>query len=208
MNEKETDYYYTISSSGKEVLFKDRGSKFFGTAFPINSEEGVKEKLDNLKSQDKKAGHFCYAWRLGENYEHYRANDDGEPSNSAGAPIYGQIQSLELTNVLVVVRRHFGGTKLGIPGLIHAYRTTAKMALENSKITKKTINHTYVLSFDYPIINTVMRMLKEHDILVIEQILELDCQIYISVRKKESAKTRTLFENIKGLQIEQKKAPS
>ena len=186
MDAEETDFYFTLSEKSDEVLFKDRGSKFFGNAFPVKTEEEIKEYLELLKSNDHKAGHFCYAWRLGEKYEHYRANDDGEPSNSAGIPIYGQIQSFEITNVLVVVRRHFGGTKLGIPGLINAYRTTAKMALENASIVRKTINFSYLLTFDYPVINTVMRVIKEHNLTILDQVLELNCRIFISVRKKDS----------------------
>ncbi len=201
MEEEERDFYFTLSSSSEEVLFKDRGSKFIGIAFPIKTEEEAKEKLDLLRNNDHKAGHFCYAWRLGENYEHYRTNDDGEPSNSAGAPIYGQIQSFDLTNVLIVVRRHFGGTKLGIGGLINAYRTTAKMAMENAVIVRRTIDCTYLISFDYPVINTVMRIIKEHNLNVVDQILELDCRIFISVRKKDSAKVFSLFENIKDVKI-------
>jgi uncharacterized YigZ family protein len=134
----EKDTYKTILKASKEVLFKEKGSKFYGYAFPVTSEDEVKQQIENLK-QHHSARHWCYAWQLGKNYEHYRANDDGEPSNSAGMPIYGQLQSFDVTNILVVVVRYFGGTKLGVGGLIQAYKTTAQMALETSKVVKK--NH-------------------------------------------------------------------
>lgn len=200
LNEK--DHYKTIVSKSEEVLFKDRASKFFGVAFPVKTEEEVKECLEDLKTKHSKAGHFCYAWQLGGNYEHYRANDDGEPSNSAGMPIYGQLQAFEVTNVLVVVLRYFGGTKLGVGGLINAYRTTAKMALENSKIVTKTIDFTFKISFDYPTMNKVMRVIKEQNLRIIDQVLELDCTIYILVRKKEADRVFKLFEAIYGAEVE------
>lgn len=203
LNEK--DRYKTIVSESEEVLFKDRASKFFGVAFPVKTEEEVKECLENLKTKHSKAGHFCYAWQLGENYEQYRANDDGEPSNSAGMPIYGQLQAFEVTNVLVVVLRYFGGTKLGVGGLINAYRTTAKMALENSKIVTKTIDFTFKISFDYPTMNKVMRVIKEQNLRIVDQVLELDCTIYILVRKKEADRIFELFEAIYGAEVKKVK---
>ena len=120
------DTYITITQPSPEVLHKDRNSKFYGYAFPVTSEDEIKTCLDQLKKKHYQAGHFCYAWQLGMTYDSYRYNDDGEPSNSAGAPIYGQLQSFDLTNVFVVVVRYFGGTKLGVGGLIQAYRTTAQ----------------------------------------------------------------------------------
>lgn len=203
LNEK--DRYKTIVSKSEEVLFKDRASKFFGVAFPVKTEEEVKECLENLKTKHSKAGHFCYAWQLGENYEQYRANDDGEPSNSAGMPIYGQLQAFDVTNVLVVVLRYFGGTKLGVGGLINAYRTTAKMALENSKIVTKTIDFTFKISFDYPTMNKVMRVIKEQNLRIVDQVLELDCTIYILVRKKEADRIFELFEAIYGAEVKKVK---
>lgn len=203
MKEKEDGFYFTLAENGKEVLFKDRGSKFFGTAFPLKSELEIKEVLELLRSADQKAGHFCYAWRLGENSEQYRANDDGEPTNSAGMPILGQLQAFGLTNVLVVVRRHFGGTKLGIGGLIQAYRTTAKMALDHSKIIRKTVCLTFQIAFEYPEINLVMRVIKEKNLLVVEQILELNCNLIVSVGKNESETIRAIFENMKGVKIKE-----
>ena len=191
----EKDTYKTIKKPSPEVLFKDRGSKFFGYAFPVTTEEEIKEHIDALKKQHHTARHGCYAWQLGKHYEHYRANDDGEPSNSAGMPIYGQLQSFEVTNILVVVVRYFGGTKLGVGGLIQAYKTAAQMALEASKIVELTIDDLYKLQFDYPEMNTVMRIIKEEDLTIVNQKLELNCEIQMAVRKKDSEKIFELFEN-------------
>ena len=199
----EKDTYKTILKPSKEVLFKEKGSKFFGYAFPVSSEEDVKEHIENLKKQHHSARHFCYAWQLGKNYENYRANDDGEPSNSAGMPIYGQLQSFEITNVLVVVVRYFGGTKLGVGGLIQAYKTTAQMALENCRIVEKTIDETFLLKFEYPEMNTVMRIIKDEDISVVNQKMEMDCEFEIAVRKKDAVRVFELFENTYKVTIKQ-----
>ena len=124
-------------------IFKDRNSKFLGFAFPVNNEEQVKQHLEDLKKEHYAARHWCYAYQIGIENIHYRANDDGEPNNSAGMPIYGQIQSFEVTNILIIVVRYYGGVKLGVGGLINAYRTGAQLALEASKIIEKTINIEY-----------------------------------------------------------------
>ena len=189
------DSYKTITQASKERLFKDRGSKFYGYAFPVSNEEEIKEKIELLKKQHYNARHWCYAWQLGKNYDHYRANDDGEPSNSAGMPIYGQLQSFNVTNVLVVVVRYFGGTKLGVGGLIKAYKNGAKLALENSNIIDKTINEKFLIKFEYPEMNTVMRIIKDEKISIINQKLELNCEFIISIRKKEAEKVFEIFDN-------------
>lgn len=191
----EKDTYRTILKFSEEVLFKEKGSKFFGYAFPVSSDENVKEHIENLKKQHHSARHWCYAWQLGKNYEHYRANDDGEPSNSAGMPIYGQLQSFDVTNILVVVVRYFGGTKLGVGGLIQAYKTTAQMALETCKIVEKTIDENFLLKFEYPEMNIVMRILKDEDINLVQQKMELNCEFEIAVRKKDAERIFELFEN-------------
>ncbi|MBI6116446.1 IMPACT family protein [Salegentibacter maritimus] len=180
------DTYKTITKASPEVLFKDRNSKFFGYAFPVKTEDEANLHLEELKSKHHKARHWCYAWQLGKSDFQYRANDDGEPSNSAGMPIYGQIQSFEVTNILIVVVRYFGGVKLGVGGLINAYKTAAQMALEEANIITYTIDEVFEISFDYPEMNIVMRLIKENNLTVIEQKLALDCKIYISVRKKEA----------------------
>ncbi|MEZ4779628.1 MAG: YigZ family protein [Flavobacteriaceae bacterium] len=191
----EKDSYKTLLKPAPEVLFKDRGSKFYGYAFPIASEEEIKELLEILKKQHHTARHWCYAWQLGSYYEHYRANDDGEPSNSAGMPIYGQLQSFEVTNTLVVVVRYFGGTKLGVGGLIQAYKTAAQMALEGATIVEKTIDEVFQITFEYPEMNTVMRMIKDENLEIVSQKLEMQCELNIAVRKKEAEKIFELFKN-------------
>tara|TARA_R110002072_G_scaffold261258_1_gene419872 strand:- start:22866 stop:23486 length:621 start_codon:yes stop_codon:yes gene_type:complete len=197
----EKDTYKTIVKPSKEVLFKEKGSKFFGLAFPVEDEEAVKECLENIKKEHYNARHWCYAWQLGKDYSSYRVNDDGEPSNSAGMPIYGQLQSFDVTNVLVVVVRYFGGTKLGVGGLIQAYKTAAQMALETSKIVERTIDENFVLRFDYPEMNVVMRIIKEEDLSITDQKMELDCEIVISVRKKEAERIFELFKNTYKVEI-------
>lgn len=196
------DTYKTITKPSKEILFKDKNSKFFGYAFPVKSEEDIKSKIENLKKQHHSARHCCYAYQIGKEDFSYRANDDGEPNNSAGMPIYGQIQSFEVTNILIVVVRYFGGVKLGVGGLINAYKTAAQLALENSKIIKKTINLDYLIKFDYKNMNKVMRIIKEKQLKIVNQKLELNCKIHISVRKKDSQSTFEIFENLFEIKIE------
>ncbi len=196
------DTYKTITSAGEEVLFKDRNSKFFGYAFPISSEEETKQIIETLKKQHHSARHWCYAWQTGTENIRYRTNDDGEPSNSAGQPIYGQIQSFDVTNVLLIVIRYFGGVKLGVGGLINAYRTAAQLALEASEIVEKTINVNYLIAFEYKDINKVMRIIKENNLTITNQELELDCKIYISVRKKIVNKIKEVFSPLYEIKIE------
>tara|TARA_R110002050_G_scaffold298890_2_gene463026 strand:+ start:15593 stop:16201 length:609 start_codon:yes stop_codon:yes gene_type:complete len=192
----DTDTYKTIETPSEEVLFKDKNSKFFGYAFPVLSEEEVKEQISELKKKHHAARHWCYAYQIGTEDIQFRANDDGEPNNSAGMPIFGQIQSFEVTNILIVVVRYFGGVKLGVGGLINAYRSTAQLALENASILEKTINLEYLISFDYKNMNKVMRIIKEKNLNIINQKLEMNCQITISVRKKESELVFETFKNL------------
>ncbi|GGH00408.1 hypothetical protein GCM10011416_18650 [Polaribacter pacificus] len=197
------DSYKTIVTASEETLYKDRNSKFFGYAFPVLNEDQIKEALDGLKKKHHAARHFCYAWQLGVDPVRYRANDDGEPSNSAGMPIYGQIQSFELTNVLVVSVRYFGGTKLGVGGLISAYRNSAQLAIEASEIVEKTIDVSFSLQFDYDLMNPVMRIIKDQQIEITAQDLGMDCKYTIAVRKKDAAKIFKLFESLYKVQIKQ-----
>ena len=201
----EKDTYKTITKASEEVLYKEKGSKFFGYAFPVTSEEEIKEHIDSLKKQHYNARHWCYAWQLGKGYENYRANDDGEPSNSAGMPIYGQLQSFDVTNILVVTVRYFGGTKLGVGGLVQAYKTTAQWALEASKIVELTIDETYILKFEYPEMNTVMRIIKDENLNIISQKMELNCEFEISVRKKDAARIFEIFKNTYKVSIKKPK---
>ena len=199
--ETEKDTYRTITKPSKEIFFKEKGSKFFGYAFPVVTEEEVRLHLENLKKKHHSARHWCYAWQLGEGYEHYRANDDGEPSNSAGMPIYGQLQSFDVTNILIVVVRYFGGTKLGVGGLVQAYKTAAQMAMESSRIFERTIDEIFLLRCEYPEMNIVMRVLKDENIKIIHQKLELSCEFEISVRKKDAERIFEIFENTYKVEI-------
>ena len=200
----EKDTYKTISKPSKESLFKDRGSKFYGYAFPVTSEETIKTHIENLKKEHYNARHWCYAWQLGMNYDRYRVNDDGEPSNSAGAPIHGQIQAFDLTNILVVVVRYFGGTKLGVGGLIQAYKTAAKMTLEQAKIVKRTIDVLFELQFAYPEMNSVMHQIKKENIKIRNQEMELTCKIEIEVRQKEADRIFALFDEMHLVSVKKK----
>jgi len=195
------DTYNTIVKPSEEILFKDKNSKFFGYAFPVKNEEDVKLILTELKKQHHTARHFCYAYQIGTETIKFRANDDGEPNNSAGQPIYGQIQSFDITNILIVVVRYFGGVKLGVGGLINAYKTAAKLTLESSKIIEKTINKEFLISFDYKNMNKVMRIIKEKHLKIINQKLELNCELTISVRKKDEQAIFNLFNQLFEIKI-------
>lgn len=195
------DTYKTIDSSFESEVYKGKGSKFIGYAFPVSNEEQIKVCLDGLKAKHHKARHWCYAWRLGEEQVRFRANDDGEPSNSAGQPILGQLVSFDVTNILIVVVRYFGGTKLGVGGLISAYKTSAKLTLEVSEIVEKTIDICYQLTFEYEHLDKVMRIIKEKNLKIQQQKMEMNCKFQISVRKKESVLTKLAFENLRCLAI-------
>jgi len=185
------------------VLFKEKGSKFIGYVFPIENEDGVKIHIEELKKKHYSARHWCYAWQLGVENKSYRVNDDGEPNNSAGNPIYGQILSKELTNVLVVVVRYFGGTKLGVGGLINAYKTTAKLILDEAVIVEKTVNIFFQLTFEYVDMDKVMRIIKENNLEILEQKMNLDCSFLISARKKNVAKIVQMFNDLRCLKIQE-----
>jgi uncharacterized YigZ family protein len=198
------DIYKTIVFQSDEILFKEKNSKFFGYAFPVISEDEIKNHLNNLRKQHIGAVHFCYAFQLGTDKIQFRANDDGEPNNSAGTPIYGQIQSFGLTNILVVVVRFYGGIKLGVGGLIAAYRTTAQMALEASEIIEKTIDIHCIISFDYKNMNKVMRIIKEKNLDIITQNSNESCEIEIATRKKNAEQIIDIFTNLYEIDIKVK----
>lgn len=190
------DIYKTIAFPSEEILFKEKSSKFFGYAFPIQSEVEVKPIIDGLRKQHPHAVHYCYAYQIGTEKLVHRANDDGEPSNTAGMPIYGQIQSFGITNVLIVVVRIFGGVKLGVGGLITAYKTAAQLTLESSEIIEKTIDIHYLISFDYKNINKVMRVIKEKNIEIVSQKMEMSCEIEIITRKKNAEMIFDIFNSM------------
>jgi len=198
------DTYKTIASPSEETLFKEKNSKFFGYAFPVTTEDEVKNHLDILRKQHYGAVHYCYAFQIGTEKIQFRANDDGEPSNTAGAPIYGQIQSFGVTNILIVVVRYFGGIKLGVGGLISAYRTSAQMAIEASEIVEKTINIHFIITFYYKNMNKVMRIIKEKNLQIIYQKMELGCEIEISIRKKNAEMIFDIFNNLYEIEIKLK----
>lgn len=195
------DTYKTIIDKTGNVLFKDKNSKFYGYAYPVTNEDEIKNYIKELKKEHHSARHWCYAYKIGTEQVVFRANDDGEPSNSAGMPIYNQILSFNVTNILVVVVRYFGGVKLGVSGLINAYKTTAQLTLEASTIIEKTINIDYLLTFDYKNMNAVMRIIKERHLNIIHQKLELDCQLTISVRKKEATGIFNIFDTLYEVKI-------
>ena len=198
-----SDSYKTILKASEESLFKEKGSKFFGYAFPVLNEDDVKDCLEELKKKHHSARHFCYAYQIGVEDVKYRANDDGEPNNSAGLPIYGQIQSFEVTNILIVSVRYFGGTKLGVGGLISAYKTSAQFTLEASEIIEKTINVNFQLNFEYDLMNAVQRIIKDKNLEIIHQKLELACEYVISIRKKEAQTIFDIFDNLYKLDIKE-----
>lgn len=195
------DSYFTIDAES-QGLFKDRGSKFFSFTFPVSSEEQIKIHLEKLRKEYHDARHHCYAWMLKSDYSMSRSNDDGEPSSSAGKPILNQIESRELTNILVVVIRYFGGTLLGVGGLINAYRTAASVALENGKIIKKYIYKTFEIHFDYSLMNAVMKIIKEHDLKNFDHHFELSCSLKIDVRIDQVEKVLDQYELIKGCKLD------
>lgn len=199
----ENDVYLTIEAATDVFLLKEKSSKFYGYAFPVINEEEVKNCLENLKQIHKTARHFCYAYQIGTIQKQYRANDDGEPNNSAGMPIFGQIQSFGLTNVLIVVVRYFGGIKLGVGGLISAYKTTAQEVLNSSNIVSKTINVQYSVQFEYKNLNKVMRILKEKNLTIVEQRMHLDCEIVVETRQKNSEQIKQIFDEMFGISLKQ-----
>lgn len=196
------DTYKTITAPIEEVIFKEKSSKFLGYAFPVTSEEEIKAHLEAVKKAHFSARHWCYAWQLGYGrHQSYRANDDGEPNNTAGIPIYGQIQSFELTNVLVIVVRYFGGIKLGVGGLVQAYKTTAQLTLQETEIEEKLITEELVINFDYPLMNKVMRVVKEQNLTITAQHLTESCELHLAIRQSDYAKVEEIFNNLYGVLV-------
>ena len=172
---------YTTLAAPATAEFKDKGSRFIAHAYPIVRVEDVKTHLDPLREAHHKARHWCYAWRLGTDGNQFRANDDGEPGGSAGRPILGQIDSAGLTDVLVIVVRYFGGTLLGVPGLIHAYKTATAQALAAAQTLEQDVRQTVQLRCDYPHLSEALRIAKQHDAEVLQQDLQLDCRLLLAV---------------------------
>ena len=195
------DYYNTIEKSCF-AEFKDRGSKFIGYTFPIASVNEFKERLAEIKKEHPKATHHCFAWRLGLDGNNYRVSDDGEPSGSAGRPILGQIDSKQVTNILVVVVRYFGGTLLGVPGLINAYKSAASMALQVTPIVQKPVEVNYSLQFDYTMMNDIMTIVKQYNCTVLSQEMQLFCQMSIGVPKNRMEEVMYKLKEVRGAVLE------
>ena len=195
------DSYLTIKDKSQGI-YKEKGSKFIAFAIPVDNQASIKAHLEQVKKEHHSARHHCYAWALGINREEYRFNDDGEPSGTAGKPIFGQILSKNITNTLIVVVRYFGGTKLGTGGLINAYKNSAADALKNAEIISKTVMEHYRISFDYNLMSEVMRLIKEYNLFQTDQKFELDCTIDFKIRQKDAEKVSSIFETIDKIKIE------
>lgn len=196
-------YTYRTITDTTTSDFRDRGSKFFGFAYPISNVDEAKEHIKALKKEHPKAVHYCVGYRLGTDGTEYRASDDGEPSGSAGKPILGQIDSMGLTNVLVVVVRYFGGTLLGVPGLINAYKTATEEALNKAEIVEKQIEQKVTIKFDYPGMNDVMQLLKQSDATIYRQDLQLFCEIDAGIPIKVAEGYLQKLTEIRGVEVEQ-----
>lgn len=194
------DTYLTIERAS-EGFYKEKGSKFLAFAFPVSDEESVKEKIADLKKMYYDARHYCYAYIMGFEGDNYRANDDGEPGHSAGDPILGQIRSNDLTFTLIVVVRYFGGTKLGVGGLINAYKTAAADAIKNNQIVEKVIFESINIQFEYPVMNQVMKLIKDYELQIIDQRLEMSCEIRIGVRLSFKAELIEIIKETQGLTL-------
>jgi uncharacterized YigZ family protein len=190
------DTYHTINRTYGPSIYKDRKSKFLGYAFPVNSREEITNVLKKIKKEHHGARHWCYAYRIGIDNIEEKANDDGEPSNSAGMPILNQIKSKELTNVLVVVVRYFGGVKLGVGGLINAYKNAAQMVLDETEIVQKIRTKDLKLIFGYEDMNKVMRIIKENNLQIGKQELNEKASYILPVRLDDYEKIKQLFEKI------------
>jgi len=194
------DTFKTISKPS-EGLFKDKGSKFMSFAFPVESEDEIRNIVQLLRKEHHSARHHCYAWRLGYDKSVFRANDDGEPSSTAGKPILGQIQSFDLTNILIVVVRYFGGTLLGVSGLINAYRNAAYDAIIQAEIIEKLVEKQLLIEFDYSVLNEVMKIFKEEKLTQNEPQFDLRCQLKTQIRLKDLNRIEEGLKKVEGLKI-------
>lgn len=194
----ETDVYRTIAAPS-EGIYKEKGSRFISYAYPVSSEDEIREIVSHLKEKYYDARHHCYAWRLGAAKTHFRTNDDGEPSSTAGKPIFGQIQSNDLTNILIVVVRYFGGIKLGVSGLINAYREAATDAIANADIIEKTVDEQLRIQFSYLVMNDVMKIIKEMAPDVLERNFEMACQMLLAIRQNDMPTLKNRLEQVDSL---------
>lgn len=196
----ESDTYLTIKAFS-QGLYKEKGSRFIALAYPVSTQEAIKNILDSIRKEHHSARHHCFAWMLGQARETFRISDDGEPSGSAGRPIMGQINSCELTNILIVVVRYFGGKLLGVSGLINAYRSAAESAINNSEIVALIIQDYFELVFPYSSINDVMKVIKDEDISQSQQKFEIECKMTINFRGSARERILNSLSRINGLKF-------
>ncbi len=197
----EADSYYTITKNS-EAIFKDKGSRFLAYAYPVEDEAEIRARLEALRKEYYDATHHCYAWRINPQEERTRANDDGEPSGTAGKPILGQILSRELTNILIVVVRYFGGTKLGVPGLINAYKESAREVIARSEIVEKTVNAHFKVHFSYLAMNDVMKVIKDMQPKIISQQFDNLCESVLAIRRSMAGQIKDRLEKCEGVNVE------
>jgi uncharacterized YigZ family protein len=194
------DFYTTVAKSGI-AEFKDRGSKFIGYVFPITSADEFKERLNDVKKEHPKATHHCFAWRLGLDGNSWRVSDDGEPSGSAGRPILGQIDSKGLVNTLVIVVRYFGGTLLGVPGLINAYKTAATLALQTTLLVQKPVEREFLVQFDYTQVGEIMNLVKQFNCRIVRQEMQLFCNMTIAVPRNRIPEVSYKLQEIRDVEL-------
>jgi Uncharacterized conserved protein len=193
-----SDIFKTITSISHGI-YKEKGSRFVSVAIPISGQKEIKPIIDKIKKEHHEARHHCYAYMIGHERNIWRVNDDGEPSGTAGRPILGQINSFGLTNIIIVVSRYFGGTLLGVSGLINAYRSAAESALRNAEMTEKTVNEYYEISYPYISMNDVMKILKEENIGQSEQSFDIECRILLNFRVSSKEIVLNRLSRIDGL---------
>jgi uncharacterized YigZ family protein len=194
------DHYFTIETSAV-AEFKDRGSKFIAFSYPLKNVNDFKKHLQALKKEHSKAVHHCFAYRIGVDGNNFRISDDGEPSGTAGKQILGQIDSKNLTDILIVVVRYFGGTLLGVPGLINAYKTASSLVLQCTPVVQKAVELQYELQFNYTEMNDVMRIIKQYNCSVIKNEMQLFCKIETGIPKNKMEEVLASFRNIKNLEF-------
>ena len=197
---KEAEYYYTVEKAAI-AEFKDRGSKFIAYSFPIRNTTDFKKNLQEIKKEHPKASHHCFAYRLGTDGNNFRVSDDGEPSNTAGKPILGQINSKKLTDILIVVVRYFGGILLGVPGLINAYKTSAALVLQCTHVVQKAVQINYGLQFNYTEMNEVMRILKQFNCTILKNEMQLFCSIETGIPRNKINEVISALKEVKNLEL-------
>ena len=200
MNNTEQEFYYTIEKSGS-AEFKDRGSRFIAIAMPISTVEEFKQALNDIKKEHPKATHHCFAYRLGLDGNTFRVSDDGEPSGTAGRPILGQIDSKGLVNVLVVVVRYFGGTLLGVPGLINAYKSASALALQITPLVQKQVEKEFVVQFDYTRIGDIMAVAKQYNCRIVKQEMQLFCNMTLAVPKNRVTEVSYKLQELRNVEL-------